>query len=352
MEQGKDVVVRDMKIDLNPAHIKKYLCPTATEAEIFMFLQLCKHQNLNPWIREAYLIKYGNQKATIVTGKETFTKRAANNPRYGGHRAWTDGKVPNLKGIADVYVRGYTVPIHVEVDYEEYVGKKSDGTVNRMWKEKPKTMLRKVALVQALREAFPNDFGGMYSPEEINTIEADKLPTEEIKITEAPQPIDAEYPPQDDDDKPTHTVRHGKAPNVYDVIRYDGIIYHVDISEEKPYCSCPARKECKHIKMVNEHIVQNKPSKPLSQASPTPSTNNGGNGKDSPAPPDKLDLLAKTIAGKVIGVEVKAAKEDLPEGLKNWQLAELLNYLLGLKSEIEAEVWISKLASVCQGDKP
>ena len=29
-------------------------------------------------------------------------------------------------------------------------------------------MLKKVALVQALREAFPEDFGGMYSEEEIN----------------------------------------------------------------------------------------------------------------------------------------------------------------------------------------
>lgn len=41
-------------------------------------------------------------------------------------------------------------------------------------------MIRKVALVQALREAFPEDLGGMYSAEEtnINEIELDSRPIE------------------------------------------------------------------------------------------------------------------------------------------------------------------------------
>ena len=52
-------------------------------------------------------------------------------------------------------------------DYE-YVGKKKDGSVNKMWKSKPRTMLKKVALVQTLNKDFPEVFGGMYSQEEIN----------------------------------------------------------------------------------------------------------------------------------------------------------------------------------------
>ena len=49
-------------------------------------------------------------------------------------------------------------------------------------------MIRKVALVQALREAFPEDFQGMYSAEEMNVVEpeADEPVTEvETEITEA-----------------------------------------------------------------------------------------------------------------------------------------------------------------------
>jgi hypothetical protein len=55
-----------------------------------------------------------------------------------------------------------------------------------MWASKPTTMIRKVALSQALREAFPDDMGGLYEPEEINTIE-DELDETPIDIPQ-PQP--------------------------------------------------------------------------------------------------------------------------------------------------------------------
>ncbi len=166
--------------------VKDYICQNATEKEIHHFLELCKAQNLNPFIREVYLIKYkADQPAQMVVGKEVFLKRAMNHPRYQGFTVSLDGKVPNLTATCNVHVEGFKNPVSVTVDYSEYVGKKKDGTPTIMWKEKPKTMLRKVALVQALREAFPEDFGGMYSQEEINTIN-DNLPTEPINITPEP----------------------------------------------------------------------------------------------------------------------------------------------------------------------
>jgi len=174
------------EIELTPAIVRQYLVSgqgKITDQEVFMFLELCKYQKLNPFLREAYLIKYGTEKATIVTGKETFLKRAVKNPKYKGHETGisTDGK----QAWAKVYVEGYSVPISCVVDWDEYVGKKSDGTVNTMWRTKGKTMLKKVALVQSLREAFPEDFGGLYSPEEINTITTE-LPTTEVDIIDKP----------------------------------------------------------------------------------------------------------------------------------------------------------------------
>lgn len=41
-----------------------------------MFINLCKYAGLNPWLKEAYCIKYGNEPATMVVGKEAFMKRA------------------------------------------------------------------------------------------------------------------------------------------------------------------------------------------------------------------------------------------------------------------------------------
>ena len=171
-------------VELTPDIVKKYLVSgqgNVSPQEIKMFLELCKYQKLNPFLREVYLIKYSDRSpATMVTGKETFLKRAQNNPSYRGHETGisSDGKT----AWAKVYIDKYQVPITCEVDYEEYVARKNDGSPNRMWKEKPKTMLKKCALVHALREAFPKDLGGLYSQEEINTIDSDlSLKTVEIE---------------------------------------------------------------------------------------------------------------------------------------------------------------------------
>ena len=176
-------------VKLSPSIIRKYLVNgggNVTDQEVAMFLNLCRYQHLNPFLREAYLVKYGNQPATIVTGKDAITKRAMRNPNYKGQQAgvviyheaseeleYRTGSLvmPGealVGGWAKVYVKDYDVPIEAAVAIQEYIGTKSDGTVNSQWAKKPATMIRKVALVQALREAFPEDLDGMYSSEEMN----------------------------------------------------------------------------------------------------------------------------------------------------------------------------------------
>lgn len=192
--QARPVVHLDENI------IKKYICPVATEQEIYMFLQLCKGQQLNPFLREAYLIKYGNTPATIVTGKDTFIKRARSISAYKGFRAgivvlnpkneltYREGGIvlkgeSLIGGWAEVFRNDCEAPVRSEVDFDEYVAKKSDGTINKQWTEKPATMIRKVALVQAHREAFPDQFEGMYSPEEMG-VEVDNIEYKDDKPAE------------------------------------------------------------------------------------------------------------------------------------------------------------------------
>ena len=147
-----------------------------------MFINLCRYAGLNPWLKEAYCIKYGNEPATMVIGKEAFMKRAESSPGYDGIDAGiivTTGdaityrkgtlKLPGeeiLGGYAEVYRKDRSHPYRIEVSFEEYAGRKNDGSLNRQWSKKPATMIRKVALVQALREAFPENFSGLYSEEE------------------------------------------------------------------------------------------------------------------------------------------------------------------------------------------
>lgn len=195
------------KIKLSAGMVRKYLVsgdPNAvTDQEVMMFLTLCKYQHLNPFLREAYLVKYGSSPATIVTGKETFTKRANKNPNYKGMQAGVivlkqDGTIENREGTftlpteelvggwARVFVEGKE-PLFNSVSFNEYAGRKKDGSLNNQWATKPATMIRKVALVQTLRECFPEDFGGMYSPEEMSNANAD-IDVNEI-ISEDDKPI-------------------------------------------------------------------------------------------------------------------------------------------------------------------
>ena len=189
-------------VELSPRIIRNFLvsgnAENVTHQEVAMFLNLCRYQKLNPFLREAYLVKFGNHPATIVTGKETFTKRAMASGRCKGWEAGvivTDkaGTVINREGTfmakedalvggwAHVYRDDWAVPLKLTVSLSEYQRFKNDGTLMANWKSMPATMIRKVALVQALREAFPEDFQGMYSPEEM-PIDDTELSTDVIEV--------------------------------------------------------------------------------------------------------------------------------------------------------------------------
>jgi len=195
---------------LSLADIKKYICPAATEKEAYTFLRLCEAQNLNPFVREAYLIKYGNQQATIVVGKDVFLKRANKVKSYKGYLTGlivsTDGKVEKREGgyyvssldtkrdkslkeeiilgaWSEVYREDRDKPVRIEVVFVEYVQLNKDGLPLSSWKKMPSTMIRKVALVQALREAFPEELGGLYDGSEM-PVDVGSLSEEKITINE------------------------------------------------------------------------------------------------------------------------------------------------------------------------
>lgn len=177
--------------------IKKYICPEATDKETMMFLQLCSTQRLNPFMREAYLVKYGTAPAQMIVGKDVFMRRANQNPAYEGFEAGVtyvdnQGNVKQREGGAVYTTAGETLvggwcrvfvkgrkPVYNEASLEEY------STGKAMWKPanqggKPSTMIRKVALTQSLREAF-SELQGMYSQEEIKQVADVQLPAEAVE---------------------------------------------------------------------------------------------------------------------------------------------------------------------------
>ena len=210
--------VNGASVKLTPKMVKDYLTNgegRVTDQEVAMFINLCKYQGLNPLIRDAYLIKYGSQPATIVTSKDAIMKRAMRNPRYAGHQAGVivqkqDGELEYrtgafilqgetlIGGWARTYIQGYTVPIESAVSFNEYAGRTKEGNINAMWSSKPGVMIRKVALVTSMREAFPEELQGMYASEEMGADVDDTMvaPVEFPDQTAEPEPMQ-EQPVQD-----------------------------------------------------------------------------------------------------------------------------------------------------------
>lgn len=187
--------VAGAKVELTPEVVKNYLVSgnkdRVTMQEIVMFMNLCKYSGLNPWMKEAYCIKYGSEPATMVVGKDAFMKRAEKHPAYDGYQAGIIAYDPETEtitkrpgsfllekeevvgGYAEVWRKDREHSFVSEVSFDEYAGRKKDGSLNAQWAKRPATMIRKVALVQALREAFPATFGGMYSAEETGFVEVE-----------------------------------------------------------------------------------------------------------------------------------------------------------------------------------
>ena len=174
------------EIKLSPAIVKNYITGGVdlTDSEYKFFVELCKVRKLNPFLKEAYAIKFAdNQPAQIVVGKDAILKRAVKHSQFNGKKHGIivvneNGeiieRVGTLKlpketlvgGWAKVYRKDWEFPTEVTVTFDEVAQKKKDGTLNSNWASKGATMVEKVAVVRALRETFVEDLGGMIDENE------------------------------------------------------------------------------------------------------------------------------------------------------------------------------------------
>lgn len=200
MEKNMEIqTTGDMKISLET--IKQYIFPTGTHQELAMFLTLCKTLDLNPFVKEVYAMKYGTSPATFIVSKDAYLKYAKKHQIFGGHECGvillsannqiirTNGIVlPEttlIGGWATIHFKDGTRPFQIDVNLKEYIGLKPDGTPNKTWEGKPATMIQKVALVHAIRNAFPfgSDIPKFYDESEVAAIRAsqDGANTDELE---------------------------------------------------------------------------------------------------------------------------------------------------------------------------
>jgi len=160
-----------------------------SDQEVAMFLRTCQAKKLDPLENgEVYLIKYDNKvPAQLVVGCHAYIRRADHFPDYRGYRAGitvvrnTGDGIPQVvqkegsciyKALGEQLIGGWcrvfrerspgnVEETFVEVSIDEY----STGKSN--WNAKPATMIQKVAKSQAFRAAFPNEYEGLYTIDEM-----------------------------------------------------------------------------------------------------------------------------------------------------------------------------------------
>lgn len=173
------------KVELDLQFVKKYLvrgrAELVSDQELVFFMNTCRQQKLNPTVQgEVYLIKYSkDDPAQMVVGKDAYLRRAFDHPEFlykndgitvkrGDQIVQKEGccLYPGeelVGGWCRVYFerRGKERSTFKEVNFAEY----NKGQAN--WKSKPATMINKVAISQCVRDAFPKDYEGLYSEEEM-----------------------------------------------------------------------------------------------------------------------------------------------------------------------------------------
>lgn len=183
--------------------VRNLICPSADQKEVSLFLQLCKSQRLNPFVKDAYLVKYRDSPAQMITNYQVFNRRACRNENYAGIEngvvVLRNGEIVHkdgsavykaagetlLGGWAKVYFKDNRKPAYAEVALDDY----STGKSN--WSKMPGVMIEKCAKAAAWRLAFPDDFQGMYVSEEMQQAQPQPVESyaEPVQTFADPAPI-------------------------------------------------------------------------------------------------------------------------------------------------------------------
>jgi phage recombination protein Bet len=141
--------------------LKSTVAQGLTDPEFRLFTEFCKSTGLNPFKKEIWAIKAGGR-LQLMTGINGYLSIANSHPQFDGMEV--DVELLNgkpMKAVAKVYRKDRKYP-SVGIALMSEFGKSTP-----VWSQMPSVMLTKVAKSIALREAFTQELGGLYTEEEM-----------------------------------------------------------------------------------------------------------------------------------------------------------------------------------------
>lgn len=173
--------------------------PDVTKPELAAYLHECQRRRLDPFAKQIYLLGRWNRQAgrkvyrsqTSIDGFRVIARRAADKAGidYGyeatlwfddkgtRHEVWLSDKPP---AAAKVVVIRNGQRFDAIARYAEYVQVNDKHEPVGMWKSMPAGQTAKCAEALALRKAFPEDLGGLYTDDEMAQADNPQRVTAEV----------------------------------------------------------------------------------------------------------------------------------------------------------------------------
>lgn len=150
--------------------LRNTIAPGLTDAEFLLFAEVCKATGLNPITKEIWPIKV-NGRLQPMTGINGFLRIANSHSQFDGMEVsfeW-DGK-QLVSCTVKVHRKDRKFPSVATAYWSEY------SKPSPVWKQMPTVMLSKCAKSLAIREAFIQELGGLYTAEEMPSSFAAPIP--------------------------------------------------------------------------------------------------------------------------------------------------------------------------------
>lgn len=204
-ELAEGTMFSERQVDL----IKQQIMPGASSDDLMLFIQVSSHRGLDPFMKHIYAVKRREKVNNEWVDKWTYQVSidglrliAQRSGRYRGQTEpqWCgqDGKwvdvwladVPPAAARIGVWIEGNPQPLMAVALYRTYVQRarpKKEGEIGeptKFWQDMPELMLSKCAEALALRKAFPEEAGGLYTSDEMAQSASDRPMVDEDGVIE------------------------------------------------------------------------------------------------------------------------------------------------------------------------
>lgn len=206
--KGQQLATFESQRDLIKRTLLKPRNREATNDELELFMYTARSTGKDPLKRQIYAQFRWNSRAereemVVLTSIDGYRADAERSGKYAGQvgpfwcdesgtwkDAWLSSKPPVAAKVG-VMRHDFKEPLWAVALYDEYAQRDRNGQVVSMWRDMPANQLAKCAEALAIRKAFPDAVGGVYTDIEMDQADnprGGQVVDAQVRVVEDPKP--------------------------------------------------------------------------------------------------------------------------------------------------------------------